>query len=351
MMDVREIEGWLLESAPECLAALWAQADAVRRRWVGDEVHLRGLVEISNRCVRACAYCGLRAQNQGLIRYTMSAGEILDCAVRAAELGYGTVVLQAGEDPALRADRVARIVRRIKSHTPLAVTLSLGERSDAELRLWRDAGADRYLLRFETSDQELYRKIHPDLPGRASDRMRMLRYLRDLGYEVGSGVMIGIPGQDYGSLARDIAAFQAMDLDMIGVGPYLPHPGTPLGTGWLPRRLPESRQVPATVEMACKVVALARIVRPDANIPSTTALATLDPEQGRELGLRRGANVFMPNMTPQPYRGAYEIYPNKACIYEEARACRPCLEKRILGLGRTLGRGPGGRTRVEEISK
>jgi biotin synthase len=339
--DPAGLEAWLREEDPDRLEILWAEADRVRRETVGDEVHLRGLVEISNVCVRRCAYCGLAASNRDLERYRMPREEILDCARLAVAYGYGTLVVQAGEDYGLTAEWIADIVRTVKAETPLAVTLSLGERPEEELARWREAGADRYLLRFETSDPALYRAIHPDHGGVVSDRMAILRTLRRLGYEAGSGVMIGIPGQSYATLARDIDAFRDLDLDMVGVGPYLAHPGTPLGSGDLRPEVSPGEQVPATEAMTYKVVALTRLVCPEANLPSTTALATVNRESGRELGLRRGANVVMPNLTPVTYRALYEIYPAKVCIDETAEACRACLTGRILSVGRRPGTGPG----------
>jgi biotin synthase len=323
------------------METLWARADGVRERHVGDEVHLRGLVEISNHCVRKCGYCGISLHNRDVPRYRMEAGEILECARRAAELEFGTVVLQAGEDYGLTREFVTQIVRRIRAETPLAVTLSLGERPEEDLESWREAGADRYLLRFETSDPVLYERIHPSLPGRKSDRFALLARLREMGYEIGSGVMVGIPGQSYDSLAQDILRFAQLDLDMIGVGPFIPHPDTPLGDLCSPEI--ERDQVPATEDMTYRVLALARLACPEANIPSTTALATLNRETGRELGLARGANVIMPNLTPAPYRALYEIYPDKACIHETASECASGLRRRIESMGRTIASGPGGR--------
>lgn len=343
-MDSAEILAWLRETGPARLAELYAAADRTRREHVGDAVHLRGLVEISNCCVRECGYCGLRAPNRNVRRYRMGADEILACARDAAALGYGTVVLQAGEDYGIRAAWMAALIRRIKEETRLAVTLSLGERSEEDLALWRAAGADRYLLRFETSDRELYDWIHPPRRGRVSDRIALLRRIAALGYEAGSGIMIGIPGQTYASIARDIEIFRALDLDMIGVGPYIPHPRTPLGTGEWRREVAE--QAPPAEEMVYKVIALTRLVCPQANIPATTALATVNTRNGRELGLRRGANVVMPNMTPPAYRRYYEIYPNKACIAEQPGDCSGCLRGRIRAIGRIAGSGPGGRMRV-----
>ena len=338
-----DILAWLRETDPARLEALWQAADDTRRRHVGDAVHLRGLIEISNYCVRACGYCGLRAGNRAIERYRMSADEILRCAHDAKAWGWGTVVMQSGEDYGLKTAWIADIVRRIKAETGLAVTLSFGERPEEDLAAWRAAGADRYLLRFETSDDGLYKLIHPDLPGRTSDRMAILATLQRLGYEAGSGVMIGIPGQTYASVADDIDLFRSIDLDMIGIGPYIAHPETPLGDHSWARHVPAGEQIPSDELTVYKAVALARLVCPDANIPSTTALATINKVEGRELGLMRGANVVMPNLTPPEYRVKYEIYPDKACLNETAEMCRGCLQGRVESLGRHLGSGPGGR--------
>ena len=343
------ILAWLRETDPARLERLWRAADQTRHDWVGDEVHLRGLIEISNYCVRQCGYCGLRAGNRAIERYRMTADEIVACARQAREYGYGTVVLQAGEDYGIKTAWLADVVRRIKAETGLTTTLSMGERPDDDLRAWRQAGADRYLLRFETSDDELYELIHPSLPGQRSDRLAILRLLSELGYEAGSGIMIGIPGQTYASVADDIDLFRQLDLDMIGVGPFIAHPATPLGgqndeTCELP-----ADQIPNDELTAYKVVALTRLACPEANIPSTTALATINKENGRELGLQRGANIVMPNLTPPGYREKYEIYPDKACVNETADQCRFCLAGRIAAIGREIGAGPGNRQRAEDV--
>ena len=345
-IDDSDILSWLEEEDSDRLNELYRMADEVRREAVGGEVHLRGLIEISNYCSRQCGYCGLRAGNRDLERYRMTAEEILECAHQAARYRYGSVVLQGGEDYGIEREWLAQLVRRIKEETPLAVTLSMGERPCEDLVAWKEAGADRFLLRFETSDPELYKLIHPAAGGeRAAGRIEILGQLRELGYEAGSGVMVGIPGQTFTGLALDIALFRRLDLDMIGVGPYISHPDTPLGKGdWVRPILPQE-QVPNTEQMTYKVVALARLVCPEANIPSTTALATLNKETGRELGLMRGANVVMPNMTPPKYRALYEIYPAKACIDETSNECRVCLRRRIEAIGRQVGAGQGGRLR------
>jgi len=330
----------LREADPAALERLFAQADETRRTHVGDAVHLRGLIEISSHCVRQCHYCGLRAA-RSMVRYRMSREEILRCVRQAERLGFGTVVLQSGEDFGIQDEWLAGVIRTIKNETPLAVTLSLGERLPDELRLWREAGADRYLLRFETSDPALYASIHPHRGATLSDRIGQLRLMRELGYEIGSGVMVGIPGQSYETLARDIELFEELDLDMIGIGPFLAHPETPLGAPGAPTAGAE--QVPSTEQMVLKAVALTRIVCPEANLPATTALATINTLNGREHGLESGGNVFMPVLTPAPYRQMYEIYPGKACVDEDASQCNNCLRARISRLGRLVGSGPGGR--------
>jgi len=349
-MTKNEIIYWLKETDEQKLQQLWERADAVREQTVGDEVHLRGLIEFSNYCVRRCAYCGLTAENKHIRRYRMSEEEIVACAHEAVGYGYGTVVLQSGEDYGIKTEWLARVVRRIKNETPLAVTLSVGERSTADLEAWREAGADRYLLRFETSDPKLYEIIHPSLPGEKSNRFEILKQLRALGYEVGSGVMLGIPGQTFESLANDLLMFQKLDLDMIGVGPYIAHPDTKLGRDGISWQVDPAEQVPSTELMTYKAVALTRLLCPEANIPSTTALATLNTAQGRELGLARGANVVMPNMTPPKYRVLYEIYPAKACIDETAKQCHLCMKGRIYSIGREVGEGPGGRIRKHSLA-
>ncbi|MGD0546588.1 MAG: [FeFe] hydrogenase H-cluster radical SAM maturase HydE [Terracidiphilus sp.] len=341
---------WLRESDPSRLQQLYARADAVRKEHVGDAVHLRGLIEVSSHCERQCMYCGLRQANRALPRYRMTRDEILDCARQAERLGYGTVVMQAGEDDGLTTEWIAEIVRWIKRETRLAVTLSLGERSRDEFQLWRSAGADRYLLRFETSDENLFRIIHPQRADGGTSRIALLRQLKSFGYEAGGGVMVGIPGQSYESLADDILTFRALDLDMIGIGPYIAHTATPLGSGALRPAIAPADQVPNSEETVYKMIALTRIVCPTANIPSTTALATLNKKDGRRMGLRVGANVVMPNLTPVKYRSLYEIYPAKVCIDESAADCNQCLRGQIFSLGRFAGQGPGGRGSVETLA-
>jgi biotin synthase len=338
-MTLETIEAWLRETNPERLELLWQTADKVRKQTVGDEVYFRGLIELSNYCSRNCLYCGLRGERKNLERYRMTVGEIKACVLEAKVLGYGTVVLQSGEDPGLDPEVMADLIRWIKREAGLAITLSLGERSEAVFRLWKQAGADRYLLRIETTDDAFMQVIHPGEPH--GSRKANIDRLFALGYEVGSGVMVGIPGQTYGILAKDLLWFRERDFDMIGIGPHLAHPDTPLAK--VNTNQPD--QVPNTEVVTHKAVALTRILCPEANLPATTALATVNREDGREMALKRGANVVMPNVTPTKYRKLYEIYPSKACIDETADMCKNCLGGRILSLDRKVGKGPGARQR------
>ncbi len=289
--------------------ALFEKAHALRLQTKGTGVFLRGLVELSNVCQRDCLYCGMRRSNAKVHRYAMTDDQILACAHLAEKLHFGTVVLQAGEDVTLwTRDRICHLIRRIKSETHQRVTLSLGERSEADTAAWKAAGADRYLLRFETSDVTLFQKIHPGAPCHGEHpRIVILKRLRAQGYEIGTGIMLGIPGQTLSSVIEDFRCFQAMQPDMIGLGPYLAHPDTPLGQS------AEPSEIPVSCDFTCRCYALARLLCPEANIPSTTALSTLDPLHGRERGLTSGANVFMPNLTPDACRADYQIYPNKIC--------------------------------------
>lgn len=356
-ISVSEIANWLREDDPNRLSTLFTVADETRKTRVGEAVWLRGLLEISSNCRRNCFYCGMRASRK-MERYRMTRSEILSSAEQAFRFSYGTLVIQSGEDLSLSATFISELILEIRERYGLTITLSLGERSESELALWKTSGAQRYLLRFETSNATLYRRIHPLASDSLfPDRIGYLRILRELGYEVGSGVLIGIPGQSYDDLARDLSLFRELDLDMIGCGPFLPHPSTPLGTLEIQAgfwRTPASSsprdffsypttpfQVPNTNLLAYKVVALSRILCPDANIPSTTAVATLDGRDGRKGALERGANVIMPNVTPEKYRSLYEIYPNKSGAREDAATTRATALRQIAEIGRFPGRGSG----------
>ncbi len=341
-MQQAEILSWLREDDPKRIDCLKEKADDVRRIHVGDEIHLRALIEISNYCTNACHYCGLRAANRSIPRYRMDADEIVNTVSRAAEMNFGTVVLQAGNDPRHHATWVADLIGRIKDRFDIAVTLSLGERPFEDYAAWREAGADRYLLRFETSDRTLFEFLHDRNITRGSGvhpRIERLKWLRDLGYEIGGGVMVGLPGQRFEVLAEDISTFHELDLDMIGIGPFIAHPGTPLSV----KRANSctSMQVPSEIEMTLKVVALARLVCPQANIPATTAVEALSGSRERFSFLDGGANVLMPNLTPERYRRLYDIYPGKTSIVEYTLSTHEELLNNLKDIGRCAGKGYG----------
>ncbi len=320
----------LQEKDPEKIATLYRDADRVREEFMGNDIHIRGIIEFSNVCKRDFLYCGLRKSNKELVRYRMDGEEIWRAALEAKRLNFKTVVLQSGEDPYLSGDDLSFLIGKIKK-LEMAVTLSIGERFYEDYRRFREAGADRYLLKFETSSPELFKKLKPD--SCYEERFQCLAWLKELGYQVGSGNMVGLPGQSWDDLAEDLILFRKLDLDMIGIGPWIPHPHTPLkdhSTGEL--------------ETVLKVIALTRLLNPDTHIPATTAVGTIHPA-GREKALCAGANVIMPNVTPGGYRRYYEIYPHKICIEEEPANCRLGIEAMISSLGRRVGIDFGHRVR------
>lgn len=307
--------------------ALFRAAAAVRERYLGDEVHLRGIIEFSNHCVNLCHYCGLRAANTTLKRYRMSRDEIVAAAEKARSLGIPTIVLQSGEDPAFSAEEVALLVRLIKERTGGAITLSVGERPPGDYQLWREAGADRYLLKHETADPRLFARLRPGKT--LQERLGCLCHLRKLGYQVGSGNMVGLPGQTLETLAEDIMLLKELDVEMAGIGPFIPHPGTPLAGAR-----------PGSPELTLRVLAVARLVLPLAHLPATTALATADP-RGRLKALSCGANVIMPNVGPERYRQFYEIYPGKAGVAATPEESVRLAKETIALAGARVARGPG----------
>ncbi|MCX5854819.1 MAG: [FeFe] hydrogenase H-cluster radical SAM maturase HydE [Deltaproteobacteria bacterium] len=327
MLTKRQIVDFLEEKDEVVIEALFRQADQVRKKYVGDAVHLRGLIEFSNYCKRDCLYCGLRRSNENVVRYRMTIPEIFNTALEARNLGLQTVVLQSGEDPHFTIDDLCSLVRSIKTDIGFAVTLSIGERTYEDYKRLKDAGADRYLLRFETTDPVLFKKLKPDSV--YEKRFRCLEWLAELGYQVGSGIMVGLPGQTMESIADDVLKFKEIDLDMVGLGPYISHPNTPL-----------QGSENGTLDMVLRVTALTRIVTKNAHMPATTATGTIDAE-GRQKALQCGANVLMPNSTPRKYREHYLIYLDKICIDEEPHKCRFCVESMVIGLGRTISSDAG----------
>jgi biotin synthase len=301
---------------------LFNLADKTRKQYFNDEVHIRGIVEFSNHCSKDCLYCGLRKSNTKITRYRMEKNEIVNAAVSAGRLGYKTILLQSGEGLFYSIDELCDIIMSIKSKLDCAVTLSLGEKPLSEYKRLKDAGADRYLLRFETSNRELFKKLKPD--SSYEKRLNCIHDLKASGFQVGSGFMVGLPGQTYEILADDILLLRDLDLDMIGIGPFIPHHDTPLRD-----------EVPGTLDTTLKALAIIRVLMPDVHIPATTAMGTVE-KGGREKALQRGANVIMPNVTPTEYRKYYEIYPNKICITDAPSDCRVCIEGMLKSSGRTI---------------
>ncbi|MBO6273063.1 [FeFe] hydrogenase H-cluster radical SAM maturase HydE [bacterium] len=306
---------------------LYKYSDRVRQENVGDGVHLRGLIEFSNICKCSCKYCGLRSPNNRADRYRLEPDDIIKYAQNGVELGYKTVVLQSGEDNYYDTDKLCHIISEIKKND-IAITLSIGERTREEYQAFKDAGADRYLLRIETTDKELYKFLHPHMD--FNNRVRCLKDIKDIGYEVGTGCLVGLPNQTIDSLADDILFFKSLDADMVGIGPFIPHPETPL----------KGELNPKNFDMALKVMAITRLILPDINIPATTAMETINP-MGRIIALQSGANVVMPNILDSEYKVKYEIYPNKICLNEHSGKCRNCIEGKINSIGRYVSSTKG----------
>jgi len=322
---------------PAVEKALFEHAYRVKAEHVGTQVYFRGIVEFSNRCVKDCYYCGIRLSNTQVKRFTMSEEDIIDSGLWIHENGYGSMVLQSGErQDAAFVDFVERVVGKLKDTTQgqLGITLSLGEQTADTYRRWFKAGAHRYLLRIETSNEALYRQLHPK-DHDPSVRLACLDSLRSEGYQVGTGVMMGLPGQTSADLADDIAFYKDNDIDMIGMGPYIVHSQTPLAA--TVKDFDPARQL----RLGLRMIALTRIVLEDINIAATTALQALDP-RGRELGLKAGANIVMPNVTDVKYRDAYQLYDGKPCMDENASQCKHCLRARIESVGETIGLGQWG---------
>lgn len=318
---------------------LFAAALRVKERYSGRSVSLRGLIELGNYCAKDCLYCGIRRSNQEVVRYRIAEEDALRMARWSFERGYGSVVLQSGElESEENTAYIERIIRGIHAFAGEAfgITLCLGEQSESVYRRWLEAGAHRYLLRIETSNPQLYAKMHPS--GHSFERrVECLRALKSLGFQTGSGVMIGLPGQSIPDLADDIEFFRTLDLDMIGMGPWLPHPAAPMGNSIT--LSPEERE--AQLQLGLKMIAVVRLYLHDVNIAATTALQALD-DRGREQGLLAGANVLMPNVTDVEYRRNYQLYENKPCLDENSEKCRNCLNGRVLSIGEQIEWGKRG---------
>jgi biotin synthase len=321
--DLNDLAQVLSSNDEKDLAELFTFADNVRRSAHGEGILLRGIVEFSSYCRNACSYCGINKTNLRLDRYRMTQAEIIQSVEMIASFGIKTVVLQAGEDSSLDPEWLAEIIKDIKSRYDIAVTLSIGEWDEKMYRMWHRAGADRYLLKIETSDKDLYEKLHPGMS--YDNRVACLKTLKRLGYQTGSGIIVGLKGQTIWSLAHDIAFFKENEFDMIGIGPFIPHNDTVLGL-----------EPTGNIDMTLKVLALARIVTRTAHLPATTALGSANGVDRRMDGLRSGANVLMPNFTPVKYKSLYEIYPQKRCITEKQGSCASCMDVMARSCGRSI---------------
>lgn len=313
----------LLSTTDESLFKL---ADKVRKENVGDEVHLRGLIEFSDFCKQNCLYCGIRRDNKDCTRYRIEPDDVIELARKAKGYGYQTVVLQSGEDPYYTLDKMVYILSEVKK-LDLAITLSTGEKSLEEYAAYREAGADRFLIRIETTDRDLYAKMHPGMD--FDNRVRCLRDLATLDYEVGTGCLVGLPGQSIESLADDILFFKEIGAHMVGIGPFIPNPKTPLADA-----------EGGNFDLALRVMAVTRLLLPNINIPATTAMETLNPN-GRLIALQSGANVVMPNVTEGDFRKYYELYPGKICVNDTPARCVGCITGKIHSIGREVAKHKG----------
>ncbi len=336
-LDRDEIEFLLSLSDPADIQALFERAYQVKCDNVSNKVYLRGIIEFSNVCIKDCHYCGIRKSNKNVERFQMDHDEIVNAAIWAYENNYGSVVLQSGERNDLEfTNFVEAVLKEIKEKTDnkLGITISLGEQTEETYRRWFDAGAHRYLLRIESSNPEIYSRLHP-MECNFEERVECLGYLRNSGYQVGTGVMIGIPGQTFANLAEDVLFFKKMDIDMIGMGPFIPHHETPMADE------DGNYDSEEHLTLGLKMIAVTRIVLKNINIAAATALQALKYD-GREMGLKAGANIIMPNVSDTKYRESYQLYDNKPCLDENSTQCKSCLTNRVIGMGEEIDFGQWG---------
>lgn len=324
----------LLASQGDEMKLLLKKALEVKLARLDNHVHLRGLIEFSNICRKSCLYCGVRSDNKKVERYTLSEDEVVECAKLAHQLGYGSVAIQSGERSDKEfVDTITRILHRIKAidNGALGITLSLGEQTPEVYRQWFEAGAHRYLLRIESSNEDLYYKIHPrDDRHDFHKRLDCIDSLLSIGYQTGTGVMVGLPFQTLEILAEDLLFFKKKDVAMVGMGPFIPHPDTPL--------YQYADQIPSVedrMNLTLKMIAVLRLMMPEINMVAATANQTIDP-MGREKAIMAGANVIMPNLTPNEYREDYLIYPDKACVSDKPEECFSCLDIRMKAIGHEI---------------
>jgi len=329
-MDKKEIIERLRREDP---AELFEEADDIRKSFCSDEVHIRAIIEFSNYCCRSCLYCGLRRENRNILRYRMLPGEIVELAKKIIQRGVKTIVLQSGDDFGYSQKALCGIIERIKKeNSGIAITLSMGERPFDDYKAFKDAGADRYLLKHETANHKLYERLHPGAT--LKRRLVILEYLKKLGYQIGAGSIIGLPGQTLRDIADDILILKDLDVDMAGIGPFIPQKDTPL-----------KHSPCGNLELTLKVLSISRILTENIHLPATTALATLDTNEGQLSGFKAGCNVIMPDFTPEYYRKDYTIYDSKARVNLER------AKELISRAGRSISKSKGDSLKCKRLQR
>lgn len=320
-ISIEQLEYLLTTENKDCLEMLREEAVQTAQKIYGNQVFIRGLIEFTNYCKNDCYYCGIRRSNHCADRYRLTKEEILSCTDTGYELGFRTFVLQGGEDPYFTDERICELVSEIRQkHPDCAITLSIGEKSKESYKRYFDAGADRYLLRHETANGTHYRRLHPDELS-LEHRKQCLWDLKEIGYQVGCGFMVGSPGQTTETLYEDLQFIRELMPHMVGIGPFIPQKDTPF-----------AREPAGTMEQTLRLLSIIRLIHPHVLLPATTALGTIHPK-GRELGIQSGANVVMPNLSPVDVRDKYKLYDNKICTGDEAAECRFCMENRMKSIG------------------
>lgn len=323
-LSLEEWETVIANQTKETMEYARSKALILRKKYYGNKVFTRGLIEFTNYCKNDCLYCGIRRSNEDACRYRLTEEEILDCCKQGYELGFRTFVLQGGEDGYYTDERLVKLIKEIRLKYPeCAITLSVGERSMESYQRLFDAGADRYLLRHETANEAHYKMLHPE-EMKLSNRKQCLFNLKEIGFQVGCGFMVGSKGQTSRTLAEDMKFIEELQPHMVGIGPFVPHHETPF-----------AKEKGGDVEQTLYLLSLLRLLKPDLLLPATTALGTIDPK-GREKGIEAGANVVMPNLSPTSVRKKYELYDNKICTGDEAAECRMCLSNRMKSIGYKL---------------
>lgn len=319
-LDKEELLILLNKVNDEDIKYLQKKAMETRTKYYGNKVYMRGLIEFTNYCVRDCMYCGIRRSNKKAERYRLSKEEIIQCCKTGNELGYNTFVLQGGDDPYFTDEIIVETIKDIKFlYQDCAITLSIGEKSYESYEKFFKAGADRYLLRHETNSKKLYESLHPNMS--YENRIRCLKDLKDIGFQVGAGFMVGLPKQTNEDFVKDLIFLKELNPEMVGIGPFIPQKDTPLFD-----------KKAGTAEVTCMLLSIIRLLLPKVLLPATTALGSIN-KKGRELGLKSGANVVMPNLSPTDVRDKYALYDGKICTGDEAAHCRNCIEKRINSTG------------------